>query len=289
MGYAHPMPTSLVEQLRELGMSGYEAKAYLAMLAAGRPLNGYEVAKESGVPRSTVYQTLTKLVERSAAFEVKLVDSPGTHYVALSAESLLSRVKREFDVTIDTLSRSLPLISATPQASLVHHIEGRRRAIEHAIDLIEQAEEELYVSAWPDEAEGLVPSLRKAERRGLRVVVMSFGELSESIGHHFVHQFSAPEVVLARTGARLLVVAADRRSVLIGGAVPDSMWAVWSDDPAVVLVAVEFVRHDIAMQALVERMGTSQVDEVWDNDVALQFLQTGRGAPGLERRRARTH
>lgn len=281
------MSGALVDQLRTIGMSGYEAKAYLAMLAAGRPLNGYEVAKESGVPRSTVYQTLSKLVSRGAAFEVKLVDSPGTHYVALAGESLLARVRRDFTLTLDSLTESLPALARTPQASLVHHIEGRARSIERAVDLIEQADEDVFVSAWPEEAEDLLPSLRRAERRGLRVVVMSFGELSEAVGRSYVHQFSAPDVVLARTGARLLVVAADRKSVLIGGAVSDSMWAVWSDDPAVVLVAVEFVRHDIAMQVLVDRLGTAEVNELWHTDPALEFLQTGSGAPGLEQRRAR--
>ena len=51
-----------LELLKDAGLSGYEGKAYLALLAAGEPLNGYEVAKASGVPRSTVYETLGKLV-----------------------------------------------------------------------------------------------------------------------------------------------------------------------------------------------------------------------------------
>ena len=51
-------------------MSGYESKAYLALLAHGAQMNGYEVAKASGVPRSTVYESLSKLVVRGAAFEL---------------------------------------------------------------------------------------------------------------------------------------------------------------------------------------------------------------------------
>lgn len=266
-------------------MSGYEAKAYLALLAADRPLNGYEVAKHSGVPRSTVYQTLAKLVERGAAFEVKLVDSAGTSYIALSAESLLARVRRDFDRNLEDLGKNLPSVTRTSQASLVHHLEGRERALDRAIDLIDQAEEDIFISAWPDEAEDLLPTIRKAERRGVHIVIMAFGELSESIGHTCTHQFSAPDVVLSRVGARLLVVAADRRSVLIGGAISDTMWAVWSDDPAVVLVAVEFVRHDIAMQVLVDRLGADEVDILWRTDPILEFLQTGQGAPGLDTRR----
>ncbi|HLI16242.1 MAG TPA: helix-turn-helix domain-containing protein [Acidimicrobiales bacterium] len=281
------MTGAVVDQLREIGMSGYEAKAYLALLAAGRPLNGYEVAKFSGVPRSTVYQTLAKLVERSAAFEVKLVDSPGTCYVALSAESLLARVRREFDRNLAELGRSLPAIAPTSEASLVHHIEGRERALERAIDLVDGAQEQLFVSLWPEEAPALLPSLRRAERRGVDTTILAFGELPEPVGHTYVHQFSAPEVVIARVGVRLLVVASDCRSVLIGGAIPESMWAVWSDDPAVVLVAVEYVRHDIAMQVLVDRIGHGEVDAIWRTDPNLVRLQTGLAAPGLDQRRSR--
>ncbi len=281
------MTGKLVEQLREIGMSGYEAKAYLAMLATGQPMNGYEVAKQSGVPRSTVYQTLDKLVERGAAFEVKLVESSGTHYVALPAESLLSRVRRDFNRTLDELDRVLPSVTRVPQASLVHHIEGRDRALQHALDLIEGAEEDLFVSVWPEEAELLEPALRKAERRGVEIVIIAFGDLGQPIGHTYVHEFSSPDVVIERVGGvRLLVVSADRRSVLIGGATAETMWAVWTDDPAVVLVAVEYVRHDVAMQVLVGRVGAAEVDQLWHTDPTLQFLQTGHGAPGLARRRA---
>ena len=35
------------ELLKDAGLSGYEAKAYLALLAGGEPMNGYEVAKAS--------------------------------------------------------------------------------------------------------------------------------------------------------------------------------------------------------------------------------------------------
>ena len=37
-----------LELLRDAGLSGYEAKAYLALLAGGEPMTGYEVAKASG-------------------------------------------------------------------------------------------------------------------------------------------------------------------------------------------------------------------------------------------------
>ena len=46
--------------LQQLGFSEYEARAYLALLQRN-PLNGYELAKVSGLPRANVYAVLQKL------------------------------------------------------------------------------------------------------------------------------------------------------------------------------------------------------------------------------------
>jgi sugar-specific transcriptional regulator TrmB len=269
-----------VEQLRAVGMSGYEAKAYLALLSAGQPLNGYEVAKASAVPRSTVYETLAKLVARGAAFEVHVDDPDQTAYLALPAESLLSRLRREFDESIDGLSRVLPEVLSPTQASLVQNIRGRTNVLARARDVIASASDDLFVSLWATEASELDADLRAAVRRGVDVSYISFGD-AQPIGNFYTHQFSSADVVLSRVGARLFVVAGDRRSVVIGGVVGDETWAIWSDDPAVVLVAVEFVRHDIAMQVLVDRLGAETVEAFWHQDEHLERLQTGRGAPGL--------
>ena len=46
--------------LQQLGFSEYEARAYLALLQRS-PLNGYELAKVSGLPRANTYAVLQKL------------------------------------------------------------------------------------------------------------------------------------------------------------------------------------------------------------------------------------
>jgi len=56
------MPT-LVRRLVDIGLIEYEARATMALLRLGRA-SGYQVAKESGVLRSTVYEVLAKLGTR---------------------------------------------------------------------------------------------------------------------------------------------------------------------------------------------------------------------------------
>src|SRR6266542_3193328 len=59
--------TDATALLQQLGFSEYEARAYLALLQRN-PLNGYELAKVSGLPRANVYAVLQKLEDRGRSF-----------------------------------------------------------------------------------------------------------------------------------------------------------------------------------------------------------------------------
>lgn len=265
-------------------MSGYEAKAYLALVGAGEPLNGYEVAKISGVPRSTVYETLGKLVARGAAFEVK-APSNGAAYLALPAETLIGRMRRDLTTTIDDLAATLPLLASPSRAHVVQHLRGHDAVMERAVDVIDAARTSLFVSIWPDELAIVLGALQRARGRGVDVIGITFGPAAElasggaELVHVHEHRFSSPEVVLSRLGHRVFVVVADRDAVLIGGADDQRTWGMWSDDPAVVLVAAEYVRHDIALQVIVGRAGESDLAEVWANDPVLEHLRSTAGVP----------
>lgn len=284
-----PETERVIDQFRSLGLSGYEAKAYLALIGAAGPLNGYEVAKRSGIPRSTVYEALGKLVTRGAAFEVRGSAST-TSYVPLPPETLLRRLRSEFEQSMDGLAATLPLIAQPPAGPIAHHVEGRQAVLERAADLIAAAAAELHVSAWTDDLSGLWPALRDADRRAVDISILRFGPTAEDGGHAdgigstFEHVFANPDVVMERVGCRLLVLAADRREVLIGATAGGSTWASYSDDPAVVLVAVEFIRHDIGFQVLAERIGVAEVEALFSSDPALRQLERGHGAPGLRSR-----
>lgn len=275
-----------VASLKGVGLSGYEAKTYVALIGAGGPLNGYEVAKRSGVPRSTVYETLGKLVARGVAFELR-TESDATQYVALSPDAFLTRISRDVKRSLETASATLPLVVQPPSSPTSYHLEGHESVLKRAEDLIAAAEDELYLSAWQDEADELEAPLAEAEARGVDVTVIRFGAGDTRVGHAFEHLFANWKIVLDRVGCRLLVLAQDRESVLIGGAVDDAMWALYSEDPAVVLVAVEYMRHDIAFQVLAKELGIERVEQLFAADPTLQRLERGSGAPGLTERVSR--
>jgi sugar-specific transcriptional regulator TrmB len=267
-----------VELLKAAGMSGYEAKAYVALVAASGPLNGYEVAKASGVPRSTVYETLGKLVARGAAFEVQ-DPAGGADYVALPVDDLIGRLRRELSGTIDGLADVLPQLGGPRDTHLVQHVHGFDRVLERAADVIAQAQHTLFASLWPDELESLRPALTAAVERGVDVSMVAFGPLEDPVGRVYEHRYSAPDVVLARLGRKIFTVVADHGAVLIGGIDDHDVWGMWSDDPAVALVAAEYVRHDIALQVIGARLDDGGLQAVWATDPELERLRDASGGP----------
>ena len=280
------MPTDdALELLKAAGMSGYEAKAYVALLRADGPVNGYEVAKSSGVPRSTVYETLAKLVARGAAFEVQ-GPSTGAAYVALPAEALIGRLDRDRSVTIKGLADVLPTLVEPRETHLVQHVHGTGHVIARAVDVIAGARRTIFASLWPEEVESLRTALDDAVARDVDVSLICFGEIDEPIGRCYSHRYSTPDVVLARLGRRIFTVVADHAAVLIGGIEDGDVWGMWSDDPAVTLVAAEYVRHDIALQLIGGRLEDAGLGDYWRTDPELERLRDASGVPGSVRRLA---
>jgi sugar-specific transcriptional regulator TrmB len=236
--------TELVARLQDIGMSGYEAKAYLALISSDRPMNGYEVAKRSGVPRSTVYETLGKLAARGAAFEVNS-GSDTTTYLALPSDALLRRVRDRVDQSLAGLALELDAVVQPPRAPTSHHVQGASDVIERAIDLITTARRTVTVLGEPDQLASLDAALLAAQARGVTVSVLQPDDRIES-----------------GQACHVLVVVKDTSQVLIAGANDDSVWAHYSDDPAVVDVAFGYIRQDLMIRALFDHVGADAARDV---------------------------
>ncbi|MEU8797027.1 helix-turn-helix domain-containing protein [Spirillospora sp. NPDC048819] len=262
----------VLAHLQRLGMSGYEAKAYVALVGAGRPVNGYEVAKRSGVPRSTVYETLGKLVSRGAAYEVR-GSSDATEYLPLPPESLLDRMRREFDGSVSALRSALPAVAAAPEGHLIHNLKDADAMLDRAGDVVAGARRDLFASIWPEEMRVLRGPLLAAADRDVEVSVVSFGkEPFDGPGNVHEHRYSAPEAVLEDLGYRLIVVVGDRREAVVGGFGEGAAWGIYTADPAVALMAAEYVRQDIVLQILADRVGAAELDRLFAADPGLRRL-----------------
>src|SRR5262245_66428210 len=78
----------LVSQLTRLGLTSYEAKAYLTLIRRDS-FTAAQVARQSGLPRQRIYDVLASLVEKGLASA-----RPGTvvKYAALAPDLALERL-----------------------------------------------------------------------------------------------------------------------------------------------------------------------------------------------------
>ncbi|HWG91418.1 MAG TPA: helix-turn-helix domain-containing protein [Candidatus Thermoplasmatota archaeon] len=98
--------SAVVEELKNFGLSGYEAQAYATLLFLG-PTDATTLSQKTGVPFGRVYDVLNGLVEKNL---LQVQDNRPKLYKALhprvALASLLSQRRREFDERYEALTKA---------------------------------------------------------------------------------------------------------------------------------------------------------------------------------------
>lgn len=262
----------IVAEIQKLGFSQYESKAYIALLQ-NSPITGYELSKRSTVPRSMIYEVINKLVERGAVYTIP---SDPIKYSPVPARELLKRVRRNMDTTFDFLDKSLGSLEQAVDVNTISHINGYEPVMDEITSLIDSAKQELWISAWEPQTSAIQNHVQQAEARNIKVLSMVFGNDDCQLGVTFHHDYMPPEVVKHRIGGKLTIIARDKEEVVIAFFLDNTTaWAVKTHDPALVLVATEFIRHDIMIEAITRHFGPDQLDKLWRNNPNLRYVVEG--------------
>lgn len=85
------------------------------------------MSKQTGVPRSMIYEVLGKLMDKGA---VHLVPSKPVKYVPVAATELMDRMRKDFERSFELLDRKLNYLEQERQMdviiNLVHVVTGKR-------------------------------------------------------------------------------------------------------------------------------------------------------------------
>jgi HTH-type transcriptional regulator, sugar sensing transcriptional regulator len=153
---------SAVIHLQALGLTEYEARAYTALLALGRAVPA-RVARQAGIPRPKIYETLERLEGRGLAARVG--QSP-LEYAPLSAREYLARSRRAFDDRLGALDRDLSRLAPDPAPEAVYHLYGQAALRSMCEDLTLNARRTLFMAGEPE----LAGQLEKLTPRGVQVM-----------------------------------------------------------------------------------------------------------------------
>lgn len=250
---------NVLKKLEALGFGAYEAKAYYALLRK-HPANGYEISKLAQIPPSKIYETLTKLKNRGAVLDSQ---SDPVQYYPVQPEVLFSRLQQETEKNIQAVLSDLAVIPPMEAFELTWNLQGTDGINEKIIEVIRQAKLEVFASLWPEQLEYLQESLKEAMAKGVYVVIAVFGK-SVAVANEVINLEACSGNIHRRAGAKLCTVITDNDQVVVGELAEEHgrSTGVWTSTPALVLVAKEYIKHDMMVNILVNNMEQKQYEDI---------------------------
>jgi sugar-specific transcriptional regulator TrmB len=251
----------LLDQLAQIGFTDYEAKVYLALLAE-YPATGYQISKRSGVPRSMVYETLSRLHGRGLVLEA--VEGRATLYRPLPPQTFLDERQSEHQRLLDSLRAGLGKLYNQVIDDRIWSIRGRRAALAYASQLLQRADSDVFLVLTDDDLKPLHDEIVAACERGLETNVLLTGQGSLDCGR-VAHHPPLESELQGLTG--LLLVAVENGEALIASTgAQHEMRATVTRNPDLAFIARQFVWMELFTQRIYARLGPELLDRLDDED-----------------------
>jgi len=157
-----------------LGLTDYEARAYLGLLREG-PLTGYAVAKASGIPTSKSYEAVDGLARKGGA---TLLPGDPPRHAAVPPNALLAQARQKHAQALEHLGDILAQAArpAPGGDTLPLWRAGRDAGLAQAAARIGLALRSILAALPPAVRDALEPSLTEAAQRGVLVQSVGSGD-----------------------------------------------------------------------------------------------------------------
>ena len=236
--------TKAVAALERLGLSNYEARAYAALLRSG-PVTGYQLSRQSGVPRSRIYEALEKLGVRGM---VIVRNERPQLYAAANWQEVLGRRAKEFQISLKDANTCCAAVARQTELEGAWCITGRANIFARVAGMLASASRRVGVVGWATDLIEIEPALAEASRRGVAVRVVACGSFRPNFGEIYEHSLQA-------RCTKELIVCVDDVEALVGQNLPeDSASATWSRESGFVEVTSAYIAHEVFIARLLEHV-----------------------------------
>ena len=131
----------MIDNLSSFGLTRIEATIYITLLSHGS-MTGYEIAKETGISRSNVYNSLATLVEKGAAYTMQ---GEASKFVPVKVEVFLHNTLKELEKKADFIIQHAP--KPVEQETGYITIKGSRHIKDKISEMLNSTELRLYIMA----------------------------------------------------------------------------------------------------------------------------------------------
>lgn len=245
-----------------------EAQVYL-YLVQNPGCTVYQISKGIDISRSSVYPIVESMYNRGMLLKIS---TEKDEYMALEPETLLKKLKYEYNKKIDDATEVLQNIKANQPTNYFMNISGYESNIEKAKEILRNSNREVYMNI-DFSLEVFDKEFMELENKGVRVIIFSFLELEckyknvEIYSHGF----------MSSTPSRILLVS-DLSIVLVSGSISDTNnWiGTVSNNKLLVTLISEHIHHDIYLYQI-KRKSTVDFFSDKDNSVLLNTLNENHG------------
>jgi HTH-type transcriptional regulator, sugar sensing transcriptional regulator len=246
----------LVVKLQEIGFNRLESEVYLTLLKQS-PLSGYKIAQILGEGSSNIYKALDILIKKGA---VMVEELPSTRqFTAVSAKEYLERVEKQIAGSLKFLEENLPLNGDAVNETKVFKLGNVQQVLERAVEMIENAQKQIVVDAFPKMLELIKPHLlktaRKKNEKKVYVVVNSYDgtELKDCV---MVKKSAGADAVKVWKDSWLNMVV-DGEKYLLAVIAPDGKTlrhAVWTNSPFLSYVLYSGIASEMMFSVLMDEL-----------------------------------
>jgi HTH-type transcriptional regulator, sugar sensing transcriptional regulator len=231
--------------LQQFGFTQYESQVYTSLITVNQPLDATAIVKRSGVPRSKVYEVLSRLSEKGMILEATVEKK--RLYNALPLESMIEKLKADFESNIEEL-RKIEVEEVTTD-DRVWMLKENQSIQSLILELSENAQESIYISGWADDLVQYLSTLEEKYEAGVEVTIHAIGEIHTSI--QAVSTLIPDQQHNTLERSRILIV--DQKEMVFAGIEEASWQAIRTQSPPLVKFFTEFFYHDVALTKITQR------------------------------------
>lgn len=255
---------TIINALRKLDFTEYESRIYLALLKQS-PLNGNMIANLSGVPGAKVYSCLKKMVEKEFISIVYGEGKSNTRvmYTPVPYRKIIDRYSTDFLENLTLLKTELKNVQNHPINNLVvkelYQITDYEIAIDTVRKFIQKSKTSIYLCGWNEIVSILYEDLKEAQLRNVKIVSLMFDEPSESFDWKNSIHFDL-DIVRERHKREFNIVVDEEK---VGNCQFDqtNTYAVFTSNLAVVHTTLNYIRHDIYINRLIDDLNEEAINK----------------------------
>ncbi len=168
------MDNAIESLLRQLGFSGLEAEAYLAVLSEP-DISAYRVSQILGKAAPNTYKALDSLLAKGAV----LADEGGRSrtFTAVAVRELIGQTNRRLEILARDIEKGLENMPQPKSGEGVYRLNTVHQVIARAKEMIAEASISIVVDSDPEPMKELLDDFVAAAGRGVKVLLQGREEI----------------------------------------------------------------------------------------------------------------